>query len=56
MKCECTLLNDVEDEQNESIDDDDDEKWVPYLKLMAQSQLYNLSGIERLKPPEKKIK
>lgn len=45
------------DSENETLNDDyDDEKWYEPITRMTKSKLYNLSGIERLKPIEKKPK
>lgn len=42
---------------NEAGDDDyDEDNWYNYLMKFTKQQLYNLSGIEKLKPPEKKPK
>ncbi len=52
-------MNDL-DEQNSDVENDtitddcDDEPWSTYIKEFLKSQAYNLSGIERFKPPEKK--
>ena len=57
-----SVLNESGDEQSldsesETLNDDfDEDKWYEPITRITKSKLYSLSGIERLKPIEKKPK